>query len=211
MSIAWRTKQRSRQKECFLLLGVFAILLMLLVYPFHEPMLRLFGASDTTFPYAKAYFITYLTGTVFALFSTGLNQFIICQGFAKTGMLSVLLGAVLNILLDPLFIFVFDLAWLAPPLRRFYPRLQADLCVVLLFGKRVPIRISFGGYSLSTIWRILCIGFTPFIIIAIDNVMIIVMNAVLQHFGGETSGDLLVTCATIAQSFMLWSPCRWRD
>jgi putative MATE family efflux protein len=190
--------------NCFLLLGVFAVLLMLLVYPFHEPMLRLFGASDTTFPYAKAYFITYLTGTVFALFSTGMNQFIICQGFAKTGMLSVLLGAVLNILLDPLFIFVFDLGVVGAAIATVLS--QAASCTFVLcflFGKRVPIRISFGGYSLSTIWRILCIGFTPFIIIAIDNVMIIVMNAVLQHFGGETSGDLLVTCATIAQSFML--------
>ena len=79
------------------------------IYPIRIPMLRYFGASDITLPYANAYFTIYLTGTVFALMSTGMNQFIICQGFAKTGMYSVVLGAVLNIILDPIFIFVFHM------------------------------------------------------------------------------------------------------
>ncbi len=72
-----------------------------------------------------------------------------------------------------------------------------------LFGKTVPVRITFGGYDWRLIRRILTIGFTPFIIIAMDNVMIITMNAILQKYGGAARGDLLITCATIAQSFML--------
>src|SRR5699024_8499608 len=72
-----------------------------------------------------------------------------------------------------------------------------------LFGKRTRLRISFGGYSLPIMGHVLAIGFTPFIIIAIDNVMIIAMNAILQRYGGAEQGDMLVTCATIAQSFML--------
>ena len=91
--------------NCFLMLAVCSLLMVACIYPIRIPMLRYFGASDITLPYANAYFTIYLTGTVFALMSTGMNQFIICQGFAKTGMYSVVLGAALNIILDPIFIF----------------------------------------------------------------------------------------------------------
>lgn len=79
--------------NCFLMLAVCSLLMVACIYPIRIPMLRYFGASDITLPYANAYFTIYLTGTVFALMSTGMNQFIICQGFAKTGMYSVVLGA----------------------------------------------------------------------------------------------------------------------
>ena len=83
---------------------------------------------------------------------------------------------------------------------------QLASCVYVLcflFGRKVPIRITFGGYQRKLMGHILAVGFTPFLIIAIDNVMIIAMNAVLQRYGGAALGDRLVTCATIAQSFML--------
>ncbi len=95
--------------NCFLMLVVFSVLLIGGILPFREPMLRLFGASDATYSYAEEYFTAYLCGTFFALAASGLNQFVICQGFAKMGMASVMLGAALNIALDPLFIFVFDM------------------------------------------------------------------------------------------------------
>lgn len=95
--------------NCFLLLTVLALMLMGVAYATRRPALLLFGASQETLPYALDYYSWYLTGTVFALLSTGMNQFIICQGFAKKGMQSVMLGAVLNIVLDPVFIFVLDL------------------------------------------------------------------------------------------------------
>ncbi len=69
--------------NCFLMLALCSVLMVACIYPIRIPMLRYFGASDTTLPYANAYFTIYLTGTVFALMSTGMNQFIICQGFAK--------------------------------------------------------------------------------------------------------------------------------
>lgn len=75
--------------------------------------------------------------------------------------------------------------------------------LTFLFGRTVPIRITFGGYSFKIMRRVLALGFTPFIIIAIDNVMIIAMNSVLQRYGGPAQGDALITCATIVQSFML--------
>lgn len=188
----------------FLMLCVAAVLLTGAVLPVRRPMLLLFGASETTYPYAEAYFIIYVSGTLFALLATGMNQFIICQGFAKEGMKSVMLGAVLNIVLDPVFIFGFGMGVRGAALATVFSQ-SASAAYVLhfLFGKRVPVHITFGGYDIRLMGKILVMGFTPFIIIAIDNVMIIVMNAILQKYGGADRGDALVTCNTIVQSFML--------
>lgn len=189
--------------NCFLMLCVFSALLIAVILPLREPMLRLFGASDATYPYAEAYFTAYLCGTLFALAATGLNQFVICQGFAKIGMASVMLGAALNIVLDPLFIFVFDMGVRGAAIATVISQAASAAYVVLfLFGKRVMVPITFGGYDLRIMGRVLVMGFTPFLIIAIDNVMIIAMNAILQRTGGP-EGDMLVTCNTIVQSFML--------
>ncbi len=190
--------------NCFLMLAVCSILMVACIYPVRFPMLRYFGASDTTLPYANAYFSIYLTGTVFALMSTGMNQFIICQGFAKTGMYSVIIGAVLNIVLDPVFIFGLHMGVSGAAAATVISQMASCAFVLkTLFGKTVPVRITFGGYSWRLMRRVLTIGFTPFIIIAMDNIMIITMNAILQKYGGAERGDLLITCATIAQSFML--------
>lgn len=190
--------------NCFLLLCIFSVVLMALVLPFREPMLRLFGASDTLMPYAERYFTAYLCGTVFSLLSVGMNQFIICQGYAKVGMQSILLGAILNIILDPIFIFIFHLDVVGAAIATVISQMVSCFFVLrFLFWGQIPVRITFGGYRLKTMGKVLATGFTPFIIIAIDNVMIIVMNAVLQHYGGPEEGDMLITCATIVQSFML--------
>lgn len=188
----------------FLLLAIAAALLIAVIYPVREPMLRYFGASASTYPYADIYFSIYLSGTFFALMSTGMNQFIICQGFAKIGMYSVMLGAALNIILDPVFIFLFRLGVAGAAVATVLSQMASCAFVLsFLFGKRVPVKITFGGYDRKLIGKILSIGFTPFIIIALDNVMIISMNAILQKYGGPAEGDMLITCATIVQSFML--------
>ena len=190
--------------NCFLMLCILSVALTAVLFPMKEPMLLFFGASKATISYADSYFSIYLTGTIFALLSIGMNQFIICQGFAKIAMLAVALGAGLNIILDPVFIFAWNMgvtgAAVATVLSQF-----ASCCFVLsfLFGKRPAIRITFGGYSVRIMRRVLSIGFTPFAIIAVDNIMIIAMNAILHKYGGAAQGDMLVTCATIAQSFML--------
>ena len=79
---------------------------------------------------------------------------------------------------------------------------SAAFVILFLFGKRVQVPITFGGYDLRVMGRVLVMGFTPFLIVAVDNVMIIAMNAILQRTGGA-DGDMLVTCNTIVQSFML--------
>lgn len=188
----------------FLMLCVCAGVLTAAVFPLRQTMLMAFGASRVTYPYANEYFTVYLCGTVFNLLSLGMNQFIICQGFSRVGMKSVMLGAVLNIVLDPIFIFVWDMGVRGAAVATVLSQLASCIYVLaFLFGKRVPLRITFGGYQRRVMVRILTVGFTPFIIIAVDNVMIISMNTILQKYGGAVLGDQLVTCATIAQSFML--------
>lgn len=190
--------------NAFLMLIIFSIISIGIIYPIRLPMLQLFGASPTTLPYADTYFSVYLTGTIFALLATGMNQFIICQGYSKVGMKSVLIGAILNIILDPIFIFYFHMGVKGAAIATVLSQLASCIFVIyFLMGENIPVRIRFGNYHLKTMLKILKIGMTPFLIIAFDNIMIIAMNALLQRYGGASEGDLLVTCATIAQSFML--------
>ena len=190
--------------NAFTLLLIFGAAVTAVFLWFKQPLLYLFGASDATYGYANTYFTVYLCGTVFNLLALGLNQFIICQGYARKGMISVMLGAALNIVLDPVFIFLFDMGVAGAAVATVLSQLVSCLYVLrFLFGKSVPIAITFGGYDGRLMLRILAVGMTPFLIIGVDNIMIISMNAILQSYGGAELGDRLVTCATIAQSFML--------
>ena len=102
----------------------------------------------------------------------GIKQFIICQGFARKGMLSVVLGAVLNLVLDPIFIFALHMDVLGAALATVLSQLASCLYVLrFLFSKKVPIPISFGGYRPRLMGRILLTGMTPFLIIGVDNIV----------------------------------------
>lgn len=208
MSIRLGEKNESAARQilanCFLLLSVLSVVITVLSLLVKQQLLMWFGASKATFPYADAYISIYLCGTVFALMATGMNQFIICQGFAKVGMKSVLLGAVLNIILDPVFMFVLNMGVRGAAAATVLS--QAASCAYVLsflFGSRPPIRITFGGYNLRLMRRIMQVGLSPFLIIAFDNILIIALNTVIQRYGGAERGDMLLTCMTIVQSFML--------
>ena len=132
------------------------------------------------------------------------HSFVTAQGFARKAMASVLLGAVMNIVLDPVFIFALDMGVAGAAIATVIS--QAASCayaLCFLLGKRAQIRIERPHLDFAVIRRVLLLGFTPFSIIAVDNAMIIAMNAVLQRYGGASEGDLMVTVATIVQSFML--------
>lgn len=208
MSISMGQKDYRRAKtilsNSFAMLLVSAAALVAVLFPVRKQMLLLFGASEVTLPYAMDYYTVYLMGTCFALLSVGLNQFIICQGFAKIGMYSVLLGAVSNIILDPIFIFLFRMGVKGAAAATVISQFASCMFVLTFLRKKdIPVRLSVGNYEWKLIRRIILIGLTPFLIIAVDNVMIIVMNMVLQSYGGPEKGDRLITGATIAQSFML--------
>ena len=143
-------KAREILANCFLLLVVMSLAITALAFLTKDRLLVWFGASEAIFPYADEYITVYLLGTVFALLTTGMNQFIICQGFAKVGMKSVLLGAVCNIVLDPVFIFVLDMGVAGAAIATVIS--QAVSCIYVLsflFGSRPMIRITFGGYRVG--------------------------------------------------------------
>ena len=189
---------------CARMLVAAAVLLMALVLPLRRPMLRLFGASEATYPCAEAYFTVYMCGTLFALLASGLNQFIIAQGFARTGMLLVMLGAALNLLLDPVFIFLLGWGVRGAAAATVLSQLvSAAGALWFLTRGQAALRLTRQPFCAQIAKKVLRLGFAPFSIIAVDNAMIIAMNAVLQRYGGAAHGDMLVTCATIAQSFML--------
>jgi putative MATE family efflux protein len=188
--------------NCFSLLCAIALAATALALVLKEPMLRLFGASDVTYPYADRYFTVYICGTVFALLSTGMNQFIISQGYAKVGMFSVILGAVLNIVLDPLFIFALHMGVTGAALATVISQAASAVFVLHFLRKKSAVPLVLSRPNLPIMARVLKLGFAPFVIIAVDSVMIIAMNALLQRHGGA-EGDALITCNTIVQSFML--------
>lgn len=190
--------------NCFLLLLGVSVVITGLAYVSKDILLRWFGATETIFPYAQEYMSVYIAGTVFAILSLGLNQFITCQGFAGLGMCSVVIGAVCNIVLDPIFIFGLHMGVVGGAAATVVS--QAASCIFalcVLFGKRVPVRIKF----IRTLDRKICrsvfiLGLTPFLIILFDNILIVIQNIMIKQFGGNES-DLLLTCNTIVQSFML--------
>lgn len=189
--------------NCFLLLLGMSAVLMLFGYLTKGALLTAFGATETILPYADTYLGVYLTGTFFAILSLGLNQFIICQGYSGLGMCSVVIGALFNIVLDPVFIFGFHMGVAGAAAATVVSQLAScvfTLCI--LFGGRTPIGITFRGYDLRICLRVLTVGLTPFLIILFDNILIIVQNVMLKQYGGAES-DLLLTCNTIVQSFML--------
>lgn len=187
----------------FLMLAVFSAVLTVAFLLLKDHLLLWFGASEATFPYANSYLTIYTLGTFFALMANGLNYFITCQGFPFFGMLTVLIGAISNIILDPVFIFLFDMgvsgAAIATVISQF---ISCSFALCFLFSKRPQVRITFGDYSLPLMGRIIYLGISPFLILATDSLILIVMNASLQHFGGKGQGDMLITCATIVQSYM---------
>lgn len=190
--------------NCFFMLVVMSVLITILAVGMKRRLLLWFGASEVLYPFADEYITWILFGTIFALLSTGMNQFIICQGYSKTGMKSVLLGAVLNIILDPVFIFFFGMGVKGAAIATVLSQTAScSYVLIFLFGKQVEIPITFGGYQWKVMKKVLLVGLTPFVIIALDNVMIIALNAQIQRFGGPGRGDMLLTCNTILQSFML--------
>ena len=164
-----------------------------------EPLLWLLGASQETFPYAVQYLTIYLFGTVFVLISLGLNSFINAQGFGTIGLLTVLIGAGLNIVLDHLFIFVFRLEVRGAAIATVISQAAAALWTWrFLRGKKalIPLRIKDMKLQKRRVLKILSLGLSGFTLSVTNSVVQIVCNATLQVFGG----DIYVGIMTIINS-----------
>ena len=169
-----------------------------------EPALMAFGASEATIGYALDYLSIYLLGTVFVQLALGLNAYITAQGQALVAMCSVLIGAVLNILLDPLFIFGLQMGVKGAALATILSQgVSACWVVGFLCSKRSGLRIRRKNMGLDpkVIASIAALGVAPFIMQSTESLVTVVLNSGLQHYGGSM-GDLYVATVTVMQSVM---------
>ncbi|EQK44523.1 MATE efflux family protein [[Clostridium] bifermentans ATCC 638] len=185
----------------FSALVIIAIILTVSLLIFKENILWAFGASKDTIGYANDYIGIYLIGTIFVQIGLGLNPFINTQGFAKTGMITVLIGAIINIVLDPILIFGFNMGVKGAALATISAQFVSAVWVLLfLVGKKsvLKIRKQYIIPSLKVIGPILLLGISPFIMQATESLVIISMNNNLAKYGG----DLAIGAMTIMSSVM---------
>lgn len=189
---------------CLLLSG--AVVLTTLCYIFRRPILFAFGASEASIVYALEYLNIYLAGTVFAMTATGLNGYINSQGFPRIGMLSVVIGAVANIILDPVFIFVFEMGVAGAALATIISQaLSAFWVLSFLTGKRAPIRLQAKNIRLheGITSRILKLGTANFIAQGTNFVVQAACNATLQRYGGDLYIGIMTVTNSVREIFSL--------
>ena len=192
---------RYMQNAAFMLIAV-GLALTGIAYAVKKPVLWLIGASEVTFPYADDYLNVYLIGTIFVMISVGLNPYINAQGYARTGMMTVMIGAVINIVLDPLFIFVFKLgvrgAAIATIIAQF---VSAAWVLKFLFGKHTPIRLTFRGFrpNLGIIGKIMALGVTDFCFALTNSAVSMFSNARLQVLGGDSWVGAMTVISSIRE------------
>ena len=183
----------------FALLLLFGAGLTALGLAFRRPILYLFGASDLTFPYANDYLTIYLLGTLFVMIGLGMNPFINAQGFSRMGMMTVALGAVVNIVLDPIFIFALDMGVRGAALATVLAQGCSALWVLkFVTGRRALLRLRWNTLRLQAarVRRILALGTSGFVMSMTNSLVQVLCNASLQHYGG----DLYVGVMTVINS-----------
>ncbi|MEG1773621.1 MAG: MATE family efflux transporter, partial [Oscillospiraceae bacterium] len=192
--------------NCFTaMLGISAVLTVFFLL-FGEPLLLKFGASPETLPYALDYMNTYVLGTVFVQLALGLNAFITTQGFARIGMMTVLFGAIANIVLDPIFIFVLDMGVEGAALASVISQgISAGWALSFLFGKksRLRIRPQYMRLSAKVLLPVLALGVSPFIMQSTESAVSIALNSSLQRYGGDVAVGAMTIISSSMQVMMM--------
>lgn len=173
--------------SCALLL-LFSVVLTIFFQIFKLPLLYAFGASSNIIHYANDYITLYLCGTIFVMLSLGLNTFISGQGNAKTAMLSVLIGAVTNIILDPIFIFKLEMGVKGAALATLISQALSSLWVVsFLISERSVIKIKVKNlkFDKKILSKIGTLGISPFIMQSTESLVLLTLNSGLQKYGGD--------------------------
>ncbi len=193
--------------NAFLMLVVISVIVTGLALFFKKPLLYMLGCDDSMYPLASKYFTIYAAGTIFPLLGIGMNHFILAQGFAKAGMTSVVIGALTNLILDPVLIFGLDMGIAGAAVATVAA--QGAMAVFTLWylrRKKVPIRLEIGGYDFTIMKRIVQVGIMPFLITLLDNGVVIILNASLRQYGGDM-GTTYITCAAVIQSILTIVSC----
>ena len=199
-----RGRGNDKEAEClmgntFSMLILTGIILMTLGYLFYRPVLYAFGASDVTYPYARDYIHIYLLGTLFVMITLGMNPFINSQGFGNMGMLTILIGAILNIILDPLFIFVFHMGVKGAAAATVLSQICSALWVLkFLTGKKAVLHLKKDAMKLkwTRVKAIMSLGVSGFMMAFTNSLVQIFCNSTLPTIGG----DLYVGVMTVLNS-----------
>lgn len=192
--------------NCFTLQIIISVVLTAVLLIWNRDLLMAFGASENTIEYAVSYMNIYAIGTIFVQLTLGMNAFITAQGFAKTGMLSVLIGAVANIILDPIFIFGFGLGVRGAALATIIS--QAASCawvLIFLFGKKTVLKIRVKNLGLQSriILPSIALGLATFIMQASESVISVCFNSSLLKYGGDIAVGAMTILTSVMQFAML--------
>lgn len=192
--------------NCVVTLCIFSVILTVIFYAFAEPILYAFGASEDTIGYAVDYMRIYVLGTLFVQITTGLNTFITAQGFASTGMKTVLIGAGLNLVLDPVFIFGLGMGVKGAALATILSQAVSAVWVIcFLSGKKTTLRIRVANLRLSPriMAPVLALGVSPFIMQATESLLSVCFNTSLQKFSGDVAVGAMTILSSVMQAAML--------
>lgn len=192
--------------NCFVVQIVISILLTTVLLLWNREVLMAFGASENTIEYAVQYMNIYAIGTIFVQLTLGMNLFITAQGFAKTGMISVVIGAIINIVLDPVFIFGFDMGVRGAALATILS--QAISCIWVLYflcGKKTQLRIQKKYFSLdkTIILPSLALGVSTFVMQSSESIISICFNSSLLKYGGDLAVGAMTILTSVMQFAML--------
>ena len=192
--------------NCFSLQIMISILLTIILFLWNREFLMAFGASENTIEYAVSYMNIYALGTIFVQLTLGMNAFITAQGFAKTGMLSVLIGAVANIILDPVFIFVFNMGVRGAALATILSQALSCIWVLhFLFGEKTFLKIKKENLRLKSkvILPCLALGISTFIMQASESIISVCFNSSLLKYGGDIAVGAMTILTSVMQFAML--------
>ncbi len=195
--------------NCLSLLIVLSVILTTVFLVFGEKFLMLFGASESTIVYALPYMKIYVAGSIFVMLSLGLNMFITTQGFTKISMATVLIGAICNIVLDPIFIFAFDMGVQGAALATIISQAISAVWVMsFLLGKKTKLKIRKENLlpNIKILAPVLALGISPFVMNATEAVINIAFNSSLQKYGGDIAVGAMTICTTVFQ--MAWVPAQ---
>ena len=192
--------------SCFTLQCVISLILTAVMLIFHRPLLLAFGASDHTISYAAEYMQIYSIGTIFVQLTLGMNAYITAQGFAKMGMLTVVIGAIANIVLDPLFIFAFDMGVRGAALATIISQAISCIWVItFLCGKQSILRLkpSVMGIDFKLVLPCVALGSAHFIMQASESVISVCFNSSLRDYGGDVAVGAMTILTSVMQFAML--------
>ncbi len=188
--------------NCFTVLLILAVLLTSVFYFSAPTLLRLFGASDATLPYAVTYGRIYILGSVFVLIVMGMNTFITTQGFASVSMLTTVIGAGINIVLDPILIFVLDMGVSGAAYATVLSQAISSLWILkFLTGKKTILKLKIPNMKLERkiIMPCLGLGISSFVMVSTESILSISFTSSLSRFGGDVAVGAMTVLTSINQ------------